>query len=102
MTGDNGKQGRTAGGSHPRRRFLKRFGQGALAAGAALHIGRSVASPGEAQKADIDIWLPGRLGNPQQTLIGDQRLDPRIAKVMANMPAPGPNSGMPQISLTSS
>ena len=102
MTGDNGKQGRTVGGSHPRRRFLKRFGQGALAAGAALHTGRSVASPGKAQNADIDIWLPGRLGNPQQTLIGDQRLDPRIAKVMANMPAPGPNSGMPQISLTSS
>jgi hypothetical protein len=102
MAGNNGKQERTAGGSGPRRRFLKSFGQGALAAGTALHIGRSVASPSKTQNADIDVWLPGRLGNPQQTLLGDRRLDPRIAKVMANMPAPGPNSGMPQISLTSS
>ena len=102
MTRNRVKQERTAGGSHPRRRFLKRLGQGALAAGAAMHIGRSAASPSKTQNADIDLLLPGRIGNPQQTLMGDERLDPRIAKVMANMPAPGPNSGMPQISLTSS
>ena len=102
MADKKGKQERAASGSHSRRRFLSRLGQGALTAGAAMHTGRSVASPSQTNNADTDLSLPGRLGNPEQTLVGDERLDPRIAKVMSNMPAPSPDSGMPQISLSAS
>ena len=50
---------------------------------------------------DRDVILPGRLGNPELTLLEDARLDPRVAQVMAQMPPGGPAALLPKVTLTS-
>lgn len=50
---------------------------------------------------DIDVTLPGRLGNPKLTLLEDVRLDPRVAQVMAQMPPGGPAALLPEVTQSS-
>jgi acetyl esterase/lipase len=38
--------------------------------------------------AELDVTLPGRLGNPEMTLFDDPRLDPRILQAFASMVPP--------------
>ena len=52
--------------------------------------------------AAAKLILPGKLCNPEGLLVDDIRLDPRIKKVMANMPEGSPADGMPQLNVSSS
>ena len=49
-----------------------------------------------------DVVLPGRLGNPDLTMLEDIRLDPRVAKLMAGMPPGGTAAFLPKVMLSSS
>ena len=50
---------------------------------------------------ETQVVLPGRLGNPELTLLEDPRLDPRVAQVMAQMPPGGPAAMLPEVTLSS-
>lgn len=78
------------------------MGRSLLGAGAALQVGsvsgdREMVTP----RNDCDVDLPGRLGNPELTLLEDVRLDPRVAQVMAQMPPGGPAASLPQVTQSS-
>jgi acetyl esterase/lipase len=85
-----------------RRRFMKGIGRGLLGAGAALQV-RSVFGASEmvTPSNERDVILPGRLGNPELNLLEDPRLDPRVARAMAQMPPGGPAASLPNVTLTS-
>ena len=69
-----------------RRGFLKTLGGAALGAGLSV-TGRS--EDHQKRRVDSDVCvnhrftLPGRLGNPERTLLSDERLDPRIRDALS-------------------
>ena len=87
-----------------RRQFFKRFGQSLLGAGAAFQFAPALAqaNPGSKTDSHFDVSRPGRLGDPEMTMLDDIRLDPRVREVMAGMPAGGPAAMLPPVTLSSS
>ena len=60
--------------------------------------------PNQMRRADthLSVPRPGRLGDPEMTMLNDIRLDPRVRKAMAGLPAGGPAEMLPQVTLSSS
>ena len=87
-----------------RRRFFRRVGRSLLGAGAAFHFAPAFGWLAVSSKSDPhrDVSRPGRLGNPEMTMLDDMRLDPRVRKAMSGMPAGDPAALLPQVSLSSS
>ena len=91
-------------GQHPpsRRRLLGNALRGLAGAGAALPLLRSRPAHAESARPPDDVLLPGRLGNPDLTMIEDPRLDPRVRRALAGAPPGGPAAGLPTVTLESS
>ncbi|HAK51838.1 MAG TPA: alpha/beta hydrolase [Gammaproteobacteria bacterium] len=88
-----------------RRQFFRKMGHGLLATGAlipALHASRVSGSAPEPD-CDLDVVLPGRLGNPDLTLLTDPRLNERVRTALSTPSPPGVTPVMPpQVTLESS
>ena len=84
--------------------FFRRVGRSLLGAGAAFHFAPAFGWLAVSSKSDPhrDVSRPGRLGNPEMTMLDDMRLDPRVRKAMSGMPAGDPAALLPQVSLSSS
>ena len=89
---------------HPpsRRRLLGNALRGLAGAGAALPLLRSGRAHAETRASPADVVLPGRLGNPDLTMIEDPRLDPRVRRALAAAPPGGPGAALPRVTLDSS
>ena len=87
-----------------RRRLFERVGQGLLGVGAAFHFAPAFGQLAVSSKSDPhrDVPRPGRLGNPEMTMLDDMRLDPRVRKAMSGMPAGDPADLLPHVTLSSS
>ena len=89
-----------------RRQFFRQMGLGLLTTGAlvpAMHISRaSGAATEHPADCNLDVILPGRLGNPDLTLLEDVRLDPRVRKVLGAAPPGNPGEFLPKVTMTSS
>ncbi|MYE11792.1 MAG: alpha/beta hydrolase [Gammaproteobacteria bacterium] len=85
-----------------RRRLLGNALRGLVGAGAALPLLRSRPAFAESGGTADDVLLPGRLGNPDLTMIEDPRLDPRVRRALAAAPPGGPAAGLPTVTLESS
>lgn len=87
-----------------RRRLFERVGQSLLGVGAAFHFAPAFGQLAVSSKSDPhrDVSRPGRLGNPEMTMLDDMRLDPRVRKAMSGMPAGDPADLLPHVTLSSS
>ena len=87
-----------------RRRLLGQVLRGLAGAGALFPLIRSGRAHGEIppNPADVDVLLPGRLGNPALTLLEDPRLDPRVRRALGAAPPGGPGAPLPEMTLSSS
>ena len=85
-----------------RRRLLGNALRGLAGAGAALPLLSSRRAYAESAGAPDDVLLPGRLGNPDLTMIEDPRLDPRVRRALAGAPPGDPAAGLPTVTLESS
>ncbi len=98
-----GSHGRRRAG---RRRFFKRLGQGLLGAGAGFQLssvfGDTSKPASETPDGYQKLILPGRLGNPDLTMLEDVRLHPRVREAMAGMPPGGPAAMLPKLTMSSS
>ncbi len=91
-------------GRHPpsRRRLLGNALRGLAGLGAALPLLRSRPAYAESPESPDEVVLPGRLGNPDLTMIEDPRLDPRVRRALAAAPPGGPAAALPRVTLDSS
>ena len=85
-----------------RRRLLGNALRGLVGAGAALPLLHARTAYAETGASPDEVVLPGRLGNPDLTMIEDPRLDPRVRRALAAAPPGGPAAGLPRVSLESS
>ena len=87
-----------------RRRLLGQALRGLVATGALFPLVHSGRAHGDSptNPADVDVLLPGRLGNPALTLVEDRRLDPRVRRALGAAPPGGPGASLPSVTLSSS
>lgn len=85
-----------------RRRLLGNALRGLAGAGAALPLLHARTAYAEPSGTPDDVVLPGRLGNPDLTMIEDPRLDPRVRRALAGAPPGGPAAALPRVTLESS